>query len=169
MKLSNPKIKDNFQKQLYIFKSLLSGSIMAKVSCFILIFFSISVLYKSQAQILEVLLLCAGILGLIYYMFKYLSIKDIKQKSYTQTSLVSSISKFKSYMKNRKKYEMYFMGFWMLSLLPYVIAFLESKSQAILVTISYIAVVYVFGKLAFMKMDKVIEKLERELETISHI
>nr|WP_321228150.1 hypothetical protein [uncultured Psychroserpens sp.] len=169
MKLNNPKIKDNFQKQLQTFRALLKGSVMAKLSCFILIIVSLKIIYLSRDQTLEVVLLCIGILGLAYYMVKYLSLKGIKQKSYTQTSLISSITTFKSYIKKRKKYEMYFMSFWMLSLLPFAISFLESKGQAILVMICYIATVSFFGNLAYKKMDKIIEGLESELELASYI
>ncbi|MEM5565334.1 hypothetical protein WNY78_09470 [Psychroserpens sp. AS72] len=167
MKLNNSKTKDDFQKQLQTFKSLLKGSVMAKLSCFIIIIVSLKIIYLSRDQTLEVVLLSIGILGLAYYMIKYLSLIGIKQKSYTQTSLISSISTFKSYMKKRKKYEMYFMSFWMLSILPFAISFLELKGQAILVTICYIAVSSYFGNLAYKKVDKIVEGLETEMEIIN--
>lgn len=163
MKLHNPKIKDNFQTHLKTFKDLLKGSLMAKLSCFILILYSLFQIYKSSDNMLHVVLLLLGVATLIFYMINYLSLKSIKQKSYTQSSLMSSLSKFKVYMEKRKKYEMYFIGFWIISLIPFSDTYLESKLQAILFAIFYIAMVTIFGNLAYKKTEKIIEELETEL------
>ena len=156
MKTDNPRIQDNFQNQFQTFIMLLKGSTMAKISSFLLIIVSLVLAYQSRENGLQVASLLIGALSLIIYIFKFLSLKDIKQKSYTQTSLVSSISKFKNYISNRKKYEMYFMGFWNISLIPFATSFLESKFQAILFAVAYIGIVAILGNLAYKKVDKTI-------------
>ncbi|TXD82817.1 hypothetical protein ESY86_12430 [Subsaximicrobium wynnwilliamsii] len=166
MKLYHAKAPDNFQKQLQTFKALLKGSMMAKTSSFMLIAVSLVLAYKSRDNMLNVLLLLTGMASVVFYIIKHLSLQEIKQKSYTQRSLMSSISKFKAYMANRKKYEIYFLGFWIISLIPYATSFLDSKLHAILFAILYIAVVTVLGNLAYKKIDKIIAHLESELQSI---
>lgn len=166
MKRYHTKPTDNFQIQLHTFRALLEGSVMAKISCFLLISLSFVLAYKSRDNMLHVLMLLTGIASVFFYIIKHLSLQDIKQKSYTQTSLISSISKFKAYMANRKKYEIYFLGLWVISLIPFATSVLDSQLYAILFAILYIAVVTVLGNLAYKKTDKTIAGLESEFQYI---
>ena len=160
MKNSNQEKQDTFQKQLKTFEKLLIGAKMAKLSSFILIGVSIGLAIRFRENNLYVMLLLMGILAIVFFIDKFLSLKDIKQKSYTQTSLVSSISKFKTYMVNRKKYEMYFMGFWMLTLIPSASLYFESNVSGILSMLAYITFVGVFGYFSYRKTEKEIASLE---------
>ena len=164
MKNSNQEKQDTFQKQLKTFEQLLVGAKMAKLSSFILIGVSTGLAIRFRENNLYVMLLLMGILSIIFFIDKFLSLKGIKQKAYTQTSLISGISKFKTYMINRKKYEMYFMGFWMLTLIPSVSIYFESNILGVLSMLAYIAFVSVFGYMAYKKTDKEIAKLESTMD-----
>jgi hypothetical protein len=164
MNNSNIKKQDTFQAQLTKFEKLLVGAKMAKVSSVILVVVSLVLVYFSRDNSMSVMLLLIGALAIVFFIDKFLSIKEIKQKSYTQTSLVSSISKLKTYMSNRKKYEMYFMAFWVLTLIPSAATHFESNTIGIIAMLLYIALVGVFGYLAYQKTDKEIDLLERTME-----
>ncbi|RED42238.1 hypothetical protein DFQ10_109133 [Winogradskyella eximia] len=158
------KKQDTFQEQLKTFEKLLAGAKMAQLSSVILVTVSLVLAFKSRENGLYVMLLLTGALAIIFFIDKFLSVKEIKQKSYTQTSLASSISKLKVYMANRKKYEMYFMAFWVLTLIPSATAHFESNVIGIIAILTYIALVSVFGYLAYKKTDKEITLLERTME-----
>ncbi|WP_179335768.1 hypothetical protein [Winogradskyella costae] len=160
MKNSNQTKQDTFQKQLKTFEKLLIGAKMAKLSSFILIGVSIGLAIRYRENNLYVMLLLMGILAIVFFIDKFLSLKDIKQKSYTQTSLVSSISKFKTYMNNRKKYEMYFIAFWVLTLIPSASIHFDSNVSGILSISAYISFVGVFGYISYKKTEKEIASLE---------
>lgn len=164
MKNSNNKTPDTFQTQLKKFEKLLVGAKMAKVSSFILVTVSLVLAYRSRENNLYVMLLLMGALAIVFFIDKFLSLKEIKQKSYTQTSLVSSISKLKTYMANRKKYEMYFMTFWILTLIPSAATHVESNILGVIGIILYIVIVGFFGYLAYKKADKEIASLESTME-----
>ena len=161
--LKNEK-QDTFQKQLKSFQTLLKGAKMAKLSSCILIGVSIGLAIRSRENNLYVMLLLMGVLAIVFFIDKFLSLKEIKQKSYTQTSLVASISKFKTYMINRKKYEMYFISFWMLTLIPSFSMHFESNVLGILSVLAYFTFVSVFGYLSYKKTDKEIASLESTME-----
>ncbi|WP_452221888.1 hypothetical protein [Lacinutrix salivirga] len=161
---SKAKNQDTFQIQLTKFNRLLLGGKMAKLSSVILIIVSLSLVYHSRENSINVVILLTGVLGLIFFMDNFLSLKGIKQKTYTHTSLVASISKLKIYMTNRKKYEMYFMSFWMLTLIPSAVIYLESNVKGTLGVIMYIVVVGFFGYLAYKRTDKEIALLETTIE-----
>jgi hypothetical protein len=160
MKNSNNKKQDTFQTQLNKFEKLLVGAKMAKLSSFILVGVSIGLAIWSRENNLYVMLLLMGALAIIFFIDKFLSLKEIKQKSYTQTSLISSISKLKTYMDNRKKYEMYFMAFWVLTLIPSSATYFESNVIGIIGILVYITLVGGLGYLAYKKTDKEIASLE---------
>ncbi|WP_179339957.1 hypothetical protein [Winogradskyella ludwigii] len=164
MKNSNQTKQDTFQKQLKTFEKLLIGAKMAKLSSFILIGVSIGLAIRYRENNLYVMLLLMGILAIVFFIDKFLSLKDIKQKSYTQTSLVSSISKFKTYMINRKKYEMYFIAFWVLTLIPSASIHFDSNVSGILSISAYISFVGVFGYVSYKKTEKEIASLESTME-----
>ena len=161
--LKNEK-QDTFQKQLKSFQTLLKGAKMAKLSSCILIGVSIGLAIRSRENNLYVMLLLMGVLAIVFFIDKFLSLKDIKQKSYTQTSLVSGISKFKTYMDNRKRYEMYFMAFWVLTLIPSATIYFDSNILGVLAMLAYITFVSVFGHLAYKKTEKEIALLESTME-----
>jgi hypothetical protein len=97
----NLKIQDTFGNQLNQFQSLLLGVKLAQISSIILIAFSLILAIINREHILVVLSLLIGALILILCMYQFLSLKGIKQKSYTQRFLVASISKFTRYIYNR--------------------------------------------------------------------
>ena len=164
MKNSKTKKLDTFEAQLTKFKKLLVGAKMARLSSMILIIVSLVQVYYSRDNSINVMLLLIGVLSLVFFIDKFLSIKEIKQKSYTQTSLVASIAKLKSYMANRKKYEMYFMAFWILTLIPSATTHFESNVIGIVGMLLYIAIVGFLGYLAYMKTDKEIALLETTMQ-----
>ncbi|WP_289045193.1 hypothetical protein [uncultured Olleya sp.] len=168
MKTTKSNTTDTFEQQLSKFEKLLLGAKLAKLSSFILVAVSLVLAFKSRDNSLSVMLLLTGALSIILFIDKFLSIKEIKQKSYTQMSLVASISKLKLYMSRRKKYEMYFIIFWMLTLIPFSSTYFNSNVYGILGVVLYIVVVAFFGDLAYKKTDKEILELEltmnKELE-----
>ena len=168
---NNLKIQDTFEDQLNQFQSLLLGVKLAQISSIILIAFSLVLAYINREHILVVLSLLIGALSFVFCMYQFLSLKGIKQNSYTQRSLVDSISKFTRYISNRKKCEMYFIAFWALTLIPSAATYMGSNLFAILGSISFIAVGSFFGGLAFKEVDRQILTLEtvmkKELDTFS--
>lgn len=160
----NTRTEDTFQYQFKKFKYLLIGSKSAKIASIILIAMSLVLIFIARNDLSQVIPLLIGAIGLYIYIFKFLSIKNIQQKAYTQTSLISSISKFKAYMANRKKYEMYFMALWIVSLIPFVASNITSNSIAVIGAGIYIALVAAFGALAFKKIDKDILGLETVMQ-----
>ncbi|WP_178984389.1 hypothetical protein [Winogradskyella helgolandensis] len=164
MENSNPQKQDTFQNQLKTFNKLLTGAKMAKLSSCILVGISIGLVIRSRENNLYVMLLLMGVLAIVFFIDKFLSLKDIKQKSYTQTTLVASISKFKTYMVNRKKYEMYFIAFWILTLIPTVSIHFDSNIFGVLSVLAYLIFVGVFGYLAYKKTEKEIAFLESTME-----
>lgn len=162
--MKNPKTntKDIFNEQLKNFKILLHGSKMAKLSSLLLAVFSLVTAYKIKSNLqLAIPMLLGGILQILY-IIKYLNLEGMTQKSYTQMSLQNSISKFKLYMYKRKKYEMFVVGFWIITMVPYA---LDNESILIIITASVLCVALVsfFGNLAFKKVDSNIELLEATL------
>ena len=163
MEHSKTNRTDLFQNQLKNFKALLSGSKMATLSAVFLATFSLVTAYMTRSSLGQAIPLLLGSVVQIVYIFKYLQLDDIKQKSYTQTSLKSSVAKFKIYISNRKKYEMFVMSFWIIMMVPYALNF-ESTLIVISGCILYIVLVSFFGSLAFKKVDNNIELLEATLK-----
>ncbi|WP_040278789.1 hypothetical protein [Psychroserpens damuponensis] len=164
MKSSKTKSKDTFQNQIVKFNSLLTGAKMAQFSSALLIGFSLAHVYNFKENIVVVMSLLVGALALLFFLNNFLSIKHFKQKSYTHTSLISSVSKFKSYIAKRKKYEMYFMSFWALTLVPYAAIYFDSNILGIVVVFLGLGLVGLLGELAFKKVDKLIMSLEDDIE-----
>ncbi|AUC75508.1 hypothetical protein [Olleya sp. Bg11-27] len=168
MTTSKTNRTDTFEQQLSKFKKLLIGAKLAKLSSIVLITISLALAFKSRDNNLSVMLLLMGALAIIFFIDKFMSLKDIRQKSYTQMSLLASITKLKTYMSRRKKYEMYFIAFWMLTLMPFSATYFSSNVYGILGVVLYIAVVGFLGNLAYKKSDKEILELEmtmsKELE-----
>ena len=168
MTTSKTNRTDTFEQQLSKFKKMLIGANLAKLSSILLITISLALAFKSRDNSLSVMLLLIGALAQIFYIDKFMSLKEIKQKSYTQMSLLASIAKLKAYMSRRKKYEMYFIAFWMLTLIPFLETYFSSNVYGVLGVVLYITIVGFLGNLAFKKSDKVILELEmtmsKELE-----
>ncbi len=164
MEKSNIKRQNTFEVQSAKFEKLLLGAKMARVSTLILIAVSLILVYFSRDNTTYVMILLIGALAILFFREKFLSIKAIKQKSYTQTSLISSISKLKTYMANRKKYEMYFMAFWIITLTPSAATHFKSNITGIIAIIFYIAVVYIFGNMAYQRSDREISLLEETIK-----
>ena len=63
---------------------------------------------------------------------------------------------------------MYFIAFWMLTLIPFLETYFSSNVYGVLGVVLYITIVGFLGNLAFKKSDKVILELEmtmsKELE-----
>ena len=163
MEQSRTNRTDLFQNQLKNFKALLSGSKMATLSAVFLATFSLVTAYMTRSNLGQAMPLLLGSIVQIVYIFKYLQLDDIKQKSYTQKSLKSSVVKFKVYMSNRKKYEMFVMSFWIIMMVPYALNY-ESTLIVVSGCILYIVLVSFFGSLAFKKVDNNIELLEATLK-----
>nr|WP_321247781.1 hypothetical protein [uncultured Psychroserpens sp.] len=163
MEQSRTNRTDLFQNQLKNFKALLSGSKMATLSAVFLATFSLVTAYMTRSNLGQAIPLLLGSIVQIVYIFKYLQLDDIKQKSYTQKSLKSSVVKFKVYMSNRKKYEMFVMSFWIIMMVPYALNY-ESTLIVVSGCILYIVLVSFFGSLAFKKVDNNIELLEATLK-----
>lgn len=160
----NAKHHDSFEAQTKTFNKLLKGAKMAKASSGILIVLSIVLAIASRDNVMNVMLLLMGVLAIVFFIDKFLSIKNIVQKSYTQTTLLSSITKLKVYMANRKKYEMYFIAFWILTLIPSAAKHFESNVEGVIAILFYIFVVFIFGNLAYKKSNQQIADLEQTIE-----
>jgi len=156
---SNNKV-DTFKCKVELYKKLLSGSKMAKLSCIILVIVSFVFIFMAREKMTQVVSLLVGAIAVVFYVIKYLSLNDIKQKSYTQISFNLSLKKFKAYIATRKKYEIFFMAIWVISLVPFAIDQLDSKFQVYVGAIFYIAFVSFLGMLAFEKLEKTINSLE---------
>jgi len=102
---------------------------------------------------------------LVVYIVKFLLLKNIEQKSYTQQSLTSSISKFKAYIRSRKKFELLYISIWVISLIPFLSSYLGSDLKAIIAAIIFIIITAVLGMLGFKKATKDLEALETQLQT----
>ena len=160
MKHSNSNKLDSFQSKTDLFKKLLIGSKMAKLSCIILVIISLVLIFIARENMKQVIALLLGVVAVVSYVFKFLPLSEIKQKSYTQTSFNSSVYKFKTYISNRKRYEIYFMAIWIISLTPFAIDQLGSKFEVFIGAFFYIVFVSFLGLLAFEKVEKTISTLE---------
>ncbi len=165
MKNLNAKNSDTFQDQFKVFKMLILGSKMAKVSSILLICFSLKLMFDSEKNMVILLSLLIGVAVMLVYIFKFLSLRNIEQRSYTPSSLTTSISKFKVFMKQRKKFEILFISIWFLSLIPYLSSYLGSDLKAIISTIILITITSVLGMLAFIKVEKNVITLETQVQT----
>lgn len=163
MTTSKTNRTDLFQDQLKNFKALLSGSKMAEVSSIILAVFSVGTAFISRNNLEQAIPLLLGALAQIIYTIKYLQTNNIKQKSYTQTSLNSGVLKFKQYILKREKYEMPVMAFYMITLVPFALRY-KSITIVISVCLISLALVSFLGFLAFKKVDSNIELLEITLK-----
>ncbi|MGJ8549708.1 hypothetical protein [Winogradskyella wichelsiae] len=67
-------------------------------------------------------------------------------------------------MDSRKKYEMYFMTFWILTLIPSASIHFDSNIFGILSVLAYLTFVGVFGYLSYKKTEKQIALLESTME-----
>ena len=161
----NPNtLQDPFQSQLNTLKMLITGSKMAKYSFIILIGFSFFMMANAEKTILVIGSLCLGIVALVFYIFKFLPLENMDQKSDTPMFMTASISKFKTYMANRKKNEIYFTLIWALSLIPFLSAHFESSASALIAITLFMTIVALFGKLGFNKTDKTLKTLENQMQ-----
>lgn len=165
MKNSETPKLDTLQKQFDKFHMLILGSKMAKLSSLILICFSFIIMFYSEKSILVILSLSIGIAVLGFYILKFLPLGDIKQKPHTHDSLGISISKFKAYIDQRKKFEILFISVWFLTLIPFLSTYLGSNYKALLVTMLVIVITAVLGMLAFIRVEKEIRALETQIQS----
>lgn len=165
MKNLKSKNSDTFSDQLKKFKMLIVGSKMAKVSSILLMCISLFLMYYSEKSMLIILTLLIGIAVLGVYIFKFLPLNNIEQKPNTQDSLTSSISKFKAYIKQRKKFEIIFISVWFFTLIPFLSSYFGSNLKAIIVTILVISITAVLGMLAFIRVEKELQTLETQIQT----
>ena len=165
--MENKEVKEQeaFQKQLKQFKMMLLGSKMALGSSILLIGLSIILMFYSEGNIMIICSLFAGVAALVVFSVKFLSLKGIAQKTYTPMSMPSNISKLKTYLNNRKKYEKYFMIGWIISLVPYASFYLGSSAEAIIGALIAIVFISFFGWLAFKKVDKDLESIESAIQS----
>ncbi len=166
MKELKIKEQEAFQKQLKQFKMMLLGSKMALGSSILLIGLSIVLMFYSEGNLMIICSLLAGAIALVVFSVKFLSLKGVAQKTYTPMSMPSNISKLKTYLNNRKKYEKYFMIGWIVSLVPYASFYLGSSAEAIIGALIAIVFISLFGWVAFKKVDKDLEGIESGLQTI---
>jgi hypothetical protein len=136
MKNSDTKPPEIFQDQFEKFRMLIAGSKMAKVSTILLICFSLLLMFYAEKNlsIIVSLFLGAAVLGI--YINKFLILKNIDQNSYTSISLTSSIFKFKEYMTRRKKFEIFYISIWAMSLIPFLSTLLGSDLKALMTAVN---------------------------------
>lgn len=164
MKNSKLNTPETFQKQFEKFHMLIIGSKMAKLSSIILICISLIIMFYSEKSTLIIYSLLTGIAVLGVYIFKFLPLSNIEQKPYTKASLTSGISKFKVYIKQRKKFEILFISVWLITLIPVLSSYLGSNYKALIVTILVIAITAVLGLLAFVRVEKELQTLETQIQ-----
>jgi len=160
MKNSEINNSDTFKK----FHLLIIGSKMAKYSAIFLVFLSLFLMFYSEKNMLIIVTLLIGVAVLGIYIFKFLPLSNINQKPNSQGSLSSSILKFKTYMSNRKKFEILFISIWALSLIPFLSSYFDSGIKAIIAAILFIVPTAVFGMLAFIKAEKEVQTLESQIQ-----
>ncbi|MFD0975364.1 hypothetical protein [Salinimicrobium gaetbulicola] len=165
MKNSETKKPHTFQKQFDKFHLLILGSKMAKLSSLILMFVSLIIMFYSEKSILVILSLLIGVAVLGVYILKFLPLNNIEQKPYTKASLTSSLTKFKAYIEQRKKFEILFISVWFLTLIPFLSTYLGSNFKALIVTILVISITAVLGMLAFIRVEKELRTLETQIQS----
>tara|TARA_R100000935_G_scaffold57551_1_gene91749 strand:- start:17 stop:517 length:501 start_codon:yes stop_codon:yes gene_type:complete len=165
MKNSKSKNSDTFQDQFKEFKLLILGSKMAKASSILLICFSVTLMFYSEKNVFILISLAIGIAVMLVYIFKFLSLRNIEQRSHTPSSLTDSLSKFKVFMKQRKKFEILYISIWFLSLVPFVSSYLGSGLDAIISIVLLIIITSILGMLAFIKADKKVITLENRVQS----
>lgn len=166
MKELKIKEQEAFESQLKHFKAMLLGSKMALGSSILLIGLSIALMFYSEGDIIIISSLVLGAIALVVFCIKFLSIKGIGQKTYTPNSMPSNISKLKTYLNNRKKYENYFMIIWIVSLIPFASFYLGSKAEAIIGALIFGVIISLLGWLAFKKIDRDLEVIESAMQAI---
>lgn len=164
MKDLETRTQDTFQDQLKQFKMLIIGSKMAQASSILLICFSFLLMFYSQKDMLIIISLLIGAIALAVYIFKFLPLGDIEQKSYTQKSLNSSISKLKVYTAIRKKREIYFISIWSISLAPFMSSYLGSDLKAVIAVLLFITMTAGLGFLAFLKTTKDLKNIDDTMQ-----
>ncbi len=115
---------------------------------------------------LVIISLLIGIAVLVVYIVKFLLLKNIEQKSYTQQSLTSSISKFKAYIRSRKKFELLYISIWVISLIPFLSSYLGSDFKAIIAAILFIIITAILSIFAFLKTERDLKKLEQQINNL---
>ncbi len=164
MKTNHINGKDNFNSQISQFKGLLAGSRMAQISSMVMALSSliVLVLYSSEDRLAIASLLFGAVVN-VFYALKYLSLKKMKKKSYTQNSLISSISEFRAYINNRKKYEYITTSIWILSLIPSLSQNFNSYQNASICSIILCVIVCFLGAKSFKKVEKIISGIESNM------
>ncbi len=165
MKNLKTNSSNTFQKQFDKFHMLIIGSKMAKFSSIFLICFSFILMFKSEKNVLVILTLLIGIAVLAIYIFKFLQLKNINQKPSSPVLLTSSLLKLKTYMSNRKKFELLFISIWALSLIPFLASYFNSGIKAVIAAILFIIPTAILGMLAFMKVEKELRTLETQIQS----
>lgn len=162
--LKNNK-KHTLKFQLQMLRMMILGSKMAKISSVILIVATLAAAVMVRDHLLYSILLIIGALVLVWYMVNYLSTNGINPKEVSKNELENSISKLKSYVSNRKKYEAYVFAFWLLTLVP-VILYKLDFSPFIGLAIALLLVVSPFfvTSSAFKQIDKNIEDFESVID-----
>jgi len=164
MKNSETKNSDTFQKQFEKFHMLLIGSKMAKHSTIILMLFSLILIFFSEKSILIITALLIGFTVLGVYILKFLQLGNINQKPNSKGTLSSSISKFKTYLDNRKKFEILYLSIWTLSLIPFLASYFGSSVKAIIAAVLFIVTFSILGLLGFKKAGKDVQALEAQIQ-----
>ena len=156
---------DLFQDQLKNFNAFLNGSKIAKLSALMLAVFSVVMAYISRSDLSQALPLLIGAFIQIVYAVKYLEIADIRQKSYTQTSLGTSVLKYKLYLSNRKKYDIVVIVLYALTIIPFTLRY-QSLIFVISAFIVGILSISIWSVFAFKKLDNNIDFLEATLKSV---
>lgn len=164
MKNSETKTPEIFQDQYKKFRMLIAGSKMAKVSTILLMCFSLLLMFYAEENLSTIISLFFGAAVLGIYIIKFLILKNIDQKSYTSISLSSSISKFRDYMTQRKKFEIFYISIWAISLIPFLSTRLGSDLKAIITAALFIILTATIGILGFKKANKEIQTLEMKIK-----
>ncbi len=166
MKIQDTQNHVTFEKKSNNFKHLIIGSKSARIASILLIAFSIAFVYYSRENKMSAFSLLLGIVFQVFYIFKYLGLKGIEQNPNTPRELSSNLSKFKIYMKRRKKNELLFLAIWILSCIPAASMYFGSQFKAAIGGVVYILFVGFLGHLAFKKADKEINKLEADVQML---
>ena len=150
------------ERKAAAFNQLMSGAQTAKIANWLLIAFSVVLLYFARENILHQLALLVGIIFEIYYTIKYLNIDNIDRNLSSELDLKTNFSKFKTYIERRKKNEYFFLLIWIVSCVPAASQYFTSGYRVAIAAISYTAFVGTFGYLAFKSVDKKIGLFETE-------
>jgi len=158
----------NYQAQIDQLKKMLIGSKVAQLLSIIYALISFIFAYKKIEELEYSIPLLVGGLVLIWFSTKYLSLKTIKSKTITVSSINSNIKKYKTHLSERKRYEAFVMLFWLFTLLPIYFEY-SGYSSTSYINAGVILVLIIFiGQFFFKIAEQKLTEIELGIQNLKH-